>query len=379
MYIANVTNNINKRIDECFFRYIRSLKYKGRFMNNTERKDKRNLVGMGLNELQSVVSSLGMPGYTAKQLAEWLYVKQVDSFAQMTNISLKFRKMLDENFVMELSLPVKTEFSVDGVSKHLFKVSDSDFVESVFIPEENRATLCLSCQVGCKMGCHFCMTGKQGFTSSLSAGQILNQILSLPNKDKLTNVVFMGMGEPLDNLNQILKVVEILTASYAFAWSPKRITISTVGLRRELKRLLDETKCHIAISLHASTPEKRAKIIPAEKAFSIIEMIEILKRHDFSRQRRLSFEYILFKEFNDGIDDMKNLVKLLNGLSCRVNLIRFHAIPGVDLKPVSYAKMLEFRDYMTQHGVFTTIRASRGEDILAACGMLSTADESDIF
>ncbi|HZK03673.1 MAG TPA: 23S rRNA (adenine(2503)-C(2))-methyltransferase RlmN [Bacteroidaceae bacterium] len=348
-------------------------------MNNTERKDKRNLVGMGLNELQSVVSSLGMPGYTAKQLAEWLYVKQVDSFAQMTNISLKFRKMLDENFVMELSLPVKTEFSVDGVSKHLFKVSDSDFVESVFIPEENRATLCLSCQVGCKMGCHFCMTGKQGFTSSLSAGQILNQILSLPNKDKLTNVVFMGMGEPLDNLNQILKVVEILTASYAFAWSPKRITISTVGLRRELKRLLDETKCHIAISLHASTPEKRAKIIPAEKAFSIIEMIEILKRHDFSRQRRLSFEYILFKEFNDGIDDMKNLVKLLNGLSCRVNLIRFHAIPGVDLKPVSYAKMLEFRDYMTQHGVFTTIRASRGEDILAACGMLSTADESDIF
>lgn len=364
-----------------FFSLSSQSNQKGVFMNGIEEKGKKNLVGMTLSELQGVVSYLGMPGYTARQLAEWLYVKQVDSFDLMTNISLKFREALDEKYTIELSPPVKTALSVDGASKYLFKVSDNGFVESVYIPEEDRATLCVSCQVGCKMGCSFCMTGKQGFESSLSAGQILNQILSLPEKDreKLTNVVFMGMGEPLDNLSQTLKVAEILTAPYAFAWSPKRVTISTVGLRRELKQLLEETKCHIAISLHAANPEKRAKIIPAEKAFSIIEMIEILKRQDFSHQRRLSFEYILFEEFNDGLEDMKELVKLLNGLSCRVNLIRFHAIPGVDLKPVSDAKMLEFRNYMTQHGVFTTIRASRGEDVMAACGMLSTAEKSDIL
>lgn len=320
-----------------------------------------------------------MPLFTAKQMADWLYVKQVDSIDKMTNISLKFRSALSERYCVSLSAPSESVMSDDGTIKYLYPVSDGRFVEAVYIPDGERATLCISSQVGCKMGCVFCMTGRQHYTASLTAGEILNQILSLPQNTTLTNVVFMGMGEPLDNLKNVLTVTEILTASYGMAWSPRRITISTVGLRRELKQLIERCECHIAISLHAPSPEIRRQLIPAENAFSMNEMLEILKGYDFSHQRRLSFEYTLFEGVNDSLDHAKQLVATLQGLSCRVNLIRFHAIPDSPLRPVSDEKMLEFRDYLTKHGAFATIRASRGEDIWAACGMLSTTknDESN--
>lgn len=335
------------------------------------------LLGMTLTELQSVTKDLGMPAFAAKQIASWLYDKKVTSIDEMTNLSLKHRELLKGEYDLGISAPVDEMRSVDGTVKYLYQVSDNHFVEAVYIPDEDRATLCVSSQVGCKMNCKFCMTGKQGFTASLTANQILNQIAALPERDKLTNVVMMGMGEPLDNLDEVLKALHILTASYGYGWSPKRITLSSVGLRKGLQRFIEESECHLAISLHSPFPSQRSELMPAERAFSIKEMVDLLKNYDFSKQRRLSFEYIVFKGVNDSLIYAKELLKLLRGLDCRVNLIRFHAIPGVDLEGAGMETMTSFRDYLTSHGLFTTIRASRGEDIFVACGMLSTAKQEE--
>lgn len=333
------------------------------------------LLGMTLPELQQVVKRLGMPAFSAKQIASWLYAKRVSSIDEMTNLSLKHRELLKEMYVVGAEAPVDAMRSVDGTIKYLYRVGEAHFVEAVYIPDDDRATLCVSSQVGCKMNCKFCMTGKQGFTSNLSACQIMNQIHSLPECDKLTNVVMMGMGEPLDNLDQVLKALEIMTADYGYAWSPKRITLSSVGLRKGLKRFIEECDCHLAISLHSPVPQQRKELMPAEKAFSITEIVDLLRQYDFSKQRRLSFEYIVFKGVNDSLLYAKELLKLLRGVDCRINLIRFHAIPNVDLQGTDMDSMIAFRDYLTSHGLFTTIRASRGEDIFAACGMLSTAKQ----
>ena len=301
---------------------------------------------MTLVELQSLAKRLGMPGFAAKQIASWLYDKKVASIDEMTNLSLKYRELLKQNYEVGAEAPVDEMRSVDGTVKYLYKVGENHFVESVYIPDDDRATLCVSSQVGCKMNCKFCMTGKQGYKANLTASQIINQIHSLPERDKLTNVVMMGMGEPLDNLDEVLQALEIMTADYGYAWSPKRITLSTVGLRKGLKRFIEES-------------------------------VELLKNYDFSKQRRLSFEYIVFKGLNDSQVYAKELLKLLRGLDCRINLIRFHAIPGVDLEGADMDTMTRFRDYLTTHGLFTTIRSSRGEDIFAACGMLSTAKQEE--
>lgn len=322
------------------------------------------LLGMTLDELQSVVRGLGMPKFAAKQIASWLYDKKVNSIDEMTNLSLKHREALGAEYEVGGIPPVEAMHSVDGTIKYLFQVGEKNFVEAVYIPDDDRATLCVSSQVGCKMNCKFCMTGKQGFTANLTANQILNQISSLPERDKLTNVVLMGMGEPLDNLDEVLKVLEVLTAPYGYGWSPKRITLSSIGLRKGLQRFIEECDCHLAISLHSPVPSQRLDLMPAERAFSITEIVDLLKNYDFSKQRRLSFEYIVFKGVNDSLIYAKELVKLLRGVDCRINLIRFHAIPGVDLEGTDMEAMVTFRDYLTSHGVFSTIRASRGEDFL---------------
>ena len=339
---------------------------------------KQPLLGMTLAELQSLVKQLDMPAFSAKQIASWLYDKKVKSIDEMTNLSLKHRDLLKELYEVGAYAPVEAMRSVDGTIKYLYQVGETHFVESVYIPDDDRATLCVSSQVGCKMNCEFCMTGKQGFSANLTAAQILNQIHSLPERDKLTNVVMMGMGEPLDNLDEVLKALEVMTASYGYAWSPKRVTLSTVGLRKGLKRFIEECDCHLAVSLHSPLPLQRRELMPAEKAFSITEIVDVLRQYDFSKQRRLSFEYIVFKGVNDSLSYAKELLKLLRGLDCRVNLIRFHAIPNDDLEGVDMDTMVRFRDYLTSHGLFTTIRASRGEDIFAACGMLSTAKQEAV-
>jgi len=351
--------------------------------------EKTVLLGMSLDELKVVVKEMGMPQFTASQILRWLYQHHVRSFDEMTNISKANRELLASRFVIGAMDPIECQRSVDGTIKYLFPVrctaSDEPsqkFVETVYIPEKgvegydgvcDRATLCVSCQVGCKMNCLFCQTGKQGYEGSLTAGDILNQIYALPERDTLTNIVFMGQGEPMDNLDAVLRATEVLTADYGYGWSPRRITVSSVGIKGKLKRFLDESECHVAISMHSPLPEQRRQLMPAEGQMSITEVVSLLKQYDFTHQRRCSFEYICFAGLNDTTTHAREIIRLLEGLQCRVNLIRFHEIPDVDLPGADEKRMEALRDYLTQHGVFTTIRASRGQDIFAACGLLSTA------
>ncbi|NMA73577.1 MAG: 23S rRNA (adenine(2503)-C(2))-methyltransferase RlmN [Bacteroidales bacterium] len=332
----------------------------------------KSLLGLTLTELQEVASELEMPKFAAKQMASWLYGKRIKKIEDMTNLSLKHRDKLSQNYVLGLNEPIDALRSVDGTVKYLFQVGSNNFIEAVYIPDEDRATLCVSSQVGCKMNCKFCMTGKQGFFKDLTAAEMLNQVFSIPESSKLTNLVLMGMGEPLDNLDEVLRFLNIMTSEDGCGWSPRRITLSTIGVRGKLDRFIKESECHLAISLHSAVPELRAQLMPVEKAYPITEMVKDLKRYDFSKQRRLSFEYIVFKDLNDSTLYAQRLIELLRGLPCRVNLIRYHAIPGIDLEGVSDERMMELRDYLTDRGLFTTIRASRGEDVFAACGMLST-------
>ena len=335
--------------------------------------DKQSLLGMTLNELKEAVRELGMPAFTGGQIARWLYVQHAHSIEEMTNLSKNNRARLAERHRIGCADPIDAQHSDDGTIKYLFPTVNGKFVETVYIPDNARATLCVSCQVGCKMNCLFCQTGKQGFEGNLTTGDILNQVYSLPEREKLTNIVFMGQGEPMDNLENVLRATTILTADYGYAWSPKRITVSSVGIRGKLKRFLDESDCHVAISLHSPIAEQRAALMPAQKAMPITEVVDLLRTYDFAHQRRLSFEYIVFGGVNDSPAHAKAIVRLLKGVDCRINLIRFHPIPNIDLHGASDEKMEIFRDYLTAHGVFTTIRASRGQDIFAACGLLSTA------
>ncbi len=335
--------------------------------------EKKKLMGMTLAELQQVAAEVGLPGYTAKQMADWLYKKLVTEVSEMTNVALAKRSALAERYEVGAYPPAMAQRSVDGTIKYLYAAGEGHFVESVYIPTEDRATLCVSSQVGCKMNCLFCMTGKQGFSANLTANQILNQIQSLPERESLTNLVFMGMGEPLDNVNELFKVLEILTAPWGYGWSPKRITVSTVGAMKGLRRFLEESECHLAFSLHSPYPEERLSLMPVEKAFPAQEVIDLIRHYDFTHQRRVSFEYIVFKGLNDDLKHADALARLLRQIPCRVNLIRFHAIPNVPLQTSDMARMEAFRDRLNAKGVVCTIRASRGEDIFAACGMLSTA------
>lgn len=332
---------------------------------------------MTLEELKAVVTALGMPAFTAKQVAQWLYQKHVRSIDEMTNLSKANREKLQVAYTVGGLAPIERLESVDGTVKYLFPVSSGKYVETVFIPDGERATLCVSSQVGCKMNCLFCQTGKQGFEGQLTAADILNQIYSLPEAERLTNVVFMGQGEPMDNLDNVLRTTEVLTAAWGYAWSPKRITVSSVGVKNKFKRFLDESECHVAVSMHSPFHEQRVALMPAEKQMPISEVVNLLRQYDFTHQRRCSFEYICFGGLNDSLTYAREIVKLTQGLECRVNLIRFHAIPQVDLPPSDEKKMEVMRDYLTAHGVFATIRASRGQDIFAACGLLSTAKRMD--
>lgn len=332
------------------------------------------LLGKSLSEIENIVSLFDAPKYRAKQITNWLYSRRVKTIDEMSDLPVMLRnKMKQDGYDVGRSEPYEMLRSSDGTEKYLFKTVDGGFVETVYIPDRDRATVCVSCQVGCKMNCLFCQTGKQGFHGNLTVSDILNQIFSLENSDKVTNVVFMGQGEPFDNLDNVMSALDVLTSSWGVAWSPKRITVSTVGLKKNLKRFLDESDCHLAISLHTPYHKQRLELMPAERQFTIEEIVNLLRGYDFSHQRRLSFEYIMFSGLNDGLNDAKELVKLLHGLECRVNLIRFHKIPNVELYGCEHETMIRFRDYLTNHGVFTTIRASRGEDIFAACGLLSTA------
>lgn len=335
-------------------------------------KETKPLIGLTLEGLRQVAAQCGMPKFAAGQMARWLYEKRVTAIEEMTDLSKGARQRLaQEGYIIGREAPLGEARSSDGTVKYLFRGAGGHDVESVYIPDKERATLCVSSQAGCKMNCSFCMTGRQGFHGSLTAAQIINQTLSIPESASLTNIVFMGMGEPLDNLPALLDAIEIMTAKWGFAWSPKRITVSSIGKLRELKRLLDETKVHVAISIHSPYPSERAGMMPVERAYPIMEVLALLRDYDFSHQRRLSFEYTMFRGVNDTPRHSHELARRLKGLDCRVNLIRFHEIPGSELNPASPEHMERFRDALNAEGITATIRASRGEDIMAACGMLA--------
>ena len=366
------------------------------------------LLGKTLEELQAVAQEVGLPRFAGKQLAEWLYVRRATTFDEMTNISLKGREALKARYTIGRHAPVAEAISKDGTKKYLFRISNSEavqqrsgltsnseavYIESVYIPDDDRATICVSTQAGCKMGCRFCMTGTLGFHGHLSAADIINQIFSIPDSDKLTNIVYMGEGEPMDNLDNVLRSLNAMTSAWGCAWSPKRITVSSVGLLRLphstfnlqpstlLQRFIEESDCHLAISLHNPFAVERQEIMPIEKVNHLHDVIALLKQYDWSHQRRVSFEYICWGGVNDTPKHANELLRLLKGLDCRINLIRFHASPDPianTQSPIANSSSNEqqmewLRDYLTAHGITTTIRRSRGEDILAACGMLVNA------
>lgn len=337
---------------------------------------KINLFGSNLAELQQLCADEGMPKFAAKQMCDWLYAKHVESIDQMTNLSLKARARLNEIAYIGRHAPINCMVSTDGTKKYLFQCASTideqqQYVEAVFIPDGDRGTLCVSCQMGCRMGCRFCVTGQQGFHGSLDTSEILNQIFSIPEFDRLTNIVYMGMGEPMDNLDSVLRSTQVLTSDWGLAWSPTRITVSSVGVIPGLRRFLDESKCHVAVSLHNPFAEERKQIMPMQKAYSLNEILGLLRKYDWSGQRRISFEYTMFRGLNDDIRHAAELVKVLAGLRCRVNLIRFHASPDTPFHTPTPKTMERFRDYLNNHGITCTIRASRGEDIMAACGLLA--------
>ena len=334
--------------------------------------EKIPLLGMTPDELKSVAAEVGLPAFAAKQLLQWVYQKGVASIDEMTNISKAARERMAERYEIGQQAPLAEQHSKDGTAKYLFATRAGGRVETVFIPDDERGTVCVSCQEGCKMACKFCMTGQQGFQGQLTVTDILNQIYALPERERLTNIVFMGQGEPMDNLDAVLETTRHLMADYGWAWSPRRITVSTVGLRKGLKRFLDESPCHLAISLHNPFPEERAAIIPAERSYPLVEMLDLLREYDWTGQRRLSFEYIVFGGQNDSNRYARELVRLLSGIECRVNLIRWHKIPDSPFNEADPVRMTAFRDYLTHRNVRCTIRASRGQDIDAACGLLNT-------
>jgi 23S rRNA (adenine2503-C2)-methyltransferase len=333
---------------------------------------KEKLYGKTINELIAVTKRLGLPGFAAKQISDWLYKKVILTTDEMTNMSKKTRELLSAEYEIGLSAPVNESESSDGTKKYLYKVLNDKYIETAYIPDDERATICVSSQVGCKMGCIFCMTGKQGYQGNLSANEILNQFRSLPEFTSLTNMVYMGMGEPLDNVTEVLKSLDILTSDWGYAWSPTRITVSTVGLIAGIKEFLEKSRCHLAISLHSPFDEERRKLMPVQRTNTVKEVLDLIRNFDFNRQRRVSFEYILFKGVNDTPAHIKELAKILNGIKCRINIIRFHPIPGSEFQSPNLGTMINFKEALNAKGILTTIRASRGVDIQAACGLLST-------
>ena len=331
----------------------------------------KSLYGLTLSQLQQLCQELELPRYAAKQIAGWLYRRGATDIEQMSDLSKANRARLAQHYTLGLSAPVKVSTSTDGTKKYLYHSEQGAAIESAYIPDGERATLCVSSQAGCRMGCRFCATGRLGLLHNLSTCDILNQIASLPERESLTNVVYMGMGEPLDNVQNLMNALEIMTAEWGYGWSPTRITVSTAGVAKELDNFLQKTQVHLAVSLHNPFHDQRAEIMPIERAYPIAQVADILRKYDFTHQRRVSFEYIVMSGLNDSTQHIKELCRLLNGIKCRINLIRFHKMPDSPYFSPNDEKMIAFRNALTNKGIMTTIRTSRGEDIQAACGLLA--------
>lgn len=331
------------------------------------------LFGESLDGLRRIAAEAGLRPFAGKQMADWLYRKGADSIAAMSNLPAAARAALEARYEIGRRPPLRAETSADGTKKYLYPTAAGDGVETAWIPDRERATLCVSTQAGCRMGCRFCMTARQGFQGHLTAGEIVNQYASLPERETVTNLVYMGMGEPLDNLEPVLASLEILTADWGYAMSPRRITVSTVGVLPALGEFLRRSRCHLAVSVHTPFDEEREQWMPIQRTFPLSEVLAELRRHPMERQRRIFFEYLCFDGLNDTPRHAKGLARALTGLrGVRVNLMRYHPTPGLDVRGSGEERLAAFQQALRDKGILAIVRRSRGLDISAACGLLST-------
>ncbi|MCB9293125.1 MAG: 23S rRNA (adenine(2503)-C(2))-methyltransferase RlmN [Lewinellaceae bacterium] len=346
-------------------------------MVSTDKKDIRQLSQL---ELEELFKGIGEPKFRAKQVYEWLWTKGAHSFAAMTNLSKKLREFLDENFAINAIVPDKVQHSMDGTIKSRFRLHDGHLIESVLIPvpSDNRFTACVSSQVGCSLTCKFCATGRMKRVRNLDAGEIYDQVVLVNRQSEetfghpLTNIVYMGMGEPLLAYKNVLESVDRLTSPDGLNMSPRRITISTAGIAKMIKKLADdEVKFNLALSLHAADDEKRNQIMPINEQNNLASLMEALRYFYRKTRNRISYEYIAFQNFNEGLEDAARLAELCKHFPVMVNIIEYNPIDGAPFLKASEHRIDDFAKYLRDKGVMVTVRRSRGKDIDAACGQLA--------
>jgi 23S rRNA (adenine2503-C2)-methyltransferase len=337
--------------------------------------EKPNIRDMSLEEIESLITSLGKEAYRARQVMKWLYRKEAASFAEMTTLSQKFRSQMEELVVIAEPSLARIQASTDGTKKALFRLADGLFIESVLIPGRNHWTACLSTQAGCAMGCLFCLTGRRGLTRNLLPSEITGQITILrrqtPEGPEIKNIVLMGMGEPLANYDHTVKAIRILTSDYGLGFSNRKITVSTCGLAPQIIRLGQDICVNLAISLNAPDDRRRNDLMPVNRKYPLKSLLSACLDYPMPGRRMLTFEYILMAGVNDSPEDARKVTQLLKGIRCKLNLITFNEFPGSPFKTPSKETVRAFQQILLDHHYTAILRASRGRDILAACGQLS--------
>lgn len=331
--------------------------------------NRRSVAGSDLTDTGEFLGSLGIDERHSRRLLYWIYRRGIKSFREINDIPAGAINILSENAITGLNTPIASALSADGSVKYLFNTADGLTHETVWLPDGKRSTVCVSVQSGCRMGCRFCATGKNGWGGNLSAGDIVNQVISIPHP--VTHVVMMGMGEPGDNIDEVLKACRILTAEWGLAVGRNRVTVSSVGVVPSVKRLLEETECNITLSLHSPFREERMEVIPAESRWPFAETLELLKSYDNRRKRRFTVAYVMIKGKNDSERHLEELKRLLSGTGIRVNLLPYHALEGDDASSSGPEVMMRFKHELVTSGIGASVRKSRGSDIDAACGMLA--------
>lgn len=341
----------------------------------------KNIKDYNLDELKEEMLSIGEKSYRAEQIFKWIYVENVTDFNEMTNLSLELREKLKENYTLDIYKIIKKQESSDGTKKYLFDVLDGNAIETVLMQYKHGYSICVSSQIGCKMGCKFCASTGIAFIRSLTSGEIVEQILAVGRDTgiKISNVVFMGIGEPLDNFDNVIKAIKIINNQKGLNVGARHISISTSGLVPKIYEIADmDLQCTLSISLHATTNEKRSKMMPINNKYSIEELIKACKYYIEKTNKRISFEYALAKDNNDNLDDAKALVKLLKGMLCHVNLIPINKIENGEFDTSTNENVMKFRDYLNNCGIVATIRRELGDDIEAACGQLRRKEGGNI-
>src|SRR2546425_712641 len=341
-----------------------------------------DLRDLQLQDMAALLVAEGEPAFRATQLCQWVYKHQATSLQQMTDVPEALRRRLQERLYVSTLTPIRQQHSADGTEKLLFRLEDGNQIETVLIPADDKRTICVSTQVGCAIGCRFCLTAQGGLVRSLRPAEIVGQVLYFQEPAHtptraFTNIVFMGMGEPLDNLHGTVQALRILTADWGVGISPRRITVSTSGLVRRLEAFGRENlKVNLAVSLNATTDAVRTQIMPINKAYPIATLLAACRAFPLALRQRITFEYVLLRDLNDTLADAKRLVKLMHGLRCKINLLPLNEIPGVPYRRPSDEAVQQFQQYLLQHGISAFVRQSRGRDISAACGQLQFAERT---